>query len=294
MPEKRRYFFVINPVSGGRSKTEAVETINKVLKHKKVDFHIGWWENNVTVSELVKQATESGFNTVVAVGGDGTINKVAAEIKNTKLALGIIPFGSGNGFARHLGVKGKIEEELHLLLKNNTKLIDSGTCNGQFFVNVAGVGFDAHVSDLFAKSLKRGMMSYAKIALMEGKNYPEQDYTLWLDGKKMEETAFLISIANGSQWGNEFYIAPDAELNDGKLRCCMLKKPPLMAIPGLIRRFLTGEIAASKYYQDLPFTELILKRKDKGPVHLDGEPVWMDEELKFSVNPGSIHVIAGS
>ena len=291
MLQKRRYYFIINPISGGNSKQDAVNTIRDIMKRKKVDHEFGWWNNGVLVSDLVNQAKKNGFDTIVAVGGDGTINHVASELVNSEFLLGIIPLGSGNGFARHLGIRGRVEEELELLLKNNPKKIDTGKCNGQFFINVAGVGFDAHVSHKFAQSDKRGMMTYAKVSLLEARTYPEQKYTLVLDGVEMKETAFLISIANGSQWGNEFYIAPDAELNDGQLRCCLLNKPPLMAIPGLIKRFLIGEIAASKYYKDIPFKTLKIIRESKGPVHLDGEPVWMDEELNFEVNQNSLNVI---
>jgi len=291
MIEKRKYYFIINPISGGKSKKEAVKTIQDILKQKKVEHAFGWWNDGIEVSDLVKDAIKKGFDTIVAVGGDGTINNVASEIVNTDLLLGIIPLGSGNGFARHLGIRGRVEEELVLLLKNKSKKIDTGICNGRFFINIAGVGFDAHVSHRFAQSDKRGMLTYAKVSLIEARTYPEQKFHLILDGKKMVETAFLISIANGSQWGNEFYIAPDAELNDGQLRCCLLNKPPLMAIPGLIKRFLTGEIAASKYYKDIPFKTLKIIRDSKGPVHLDGEPVWMDEELTFEVNKSSLNVI---
>jgi diacylglycerol kinase (ATP) len=292
MSEKRRYYFIINPISGGKTKQDTVKTIEEILKRKKVEHSFGWWNDGISVSSLVKDAKQNGYDTIVAVGGDGTINQVASEIVNTDLLLGIIPLGSGNGFARHLGIRGRVEDELLLLLKNKSKTIDTGTCNGQFFINIAGVGFDAHVSHKFSQSDKRGMLTYAKVSLLEARTYPEQNYKLILDGKRMEETAFLISIANGSQWGNEFYIAPDAELNDGQLRCCLLNKPPLMAIPGLIKRFLTGEIAASKYYKDIPFKHLKIIRQDKGAVHLDGEPVWMDEELNFEVNRNSLHVIS--
>ena len=291
MKESRRYYFIINPISGGRVKKSAVQTIIEIMNENQLEYEVGWWEKNVKVEDLIKKGISLGFNTFVAVGGDGTINQVGKELVNTNYILGIIPFGSGNGFARHLGIKGSIEEHLQLLLNGHTKTIDTGICNGNFFINVAGVGFDAHVSHRFAKSEGRGIVNYAKVSLIEARTYPEETFEITIDGKKSEETAFLISIANGSQWGNEFYIAPDAVLNDGQLRCCLLNKPPLIAIPGLIRRFLTGEIAESKYYKDIPFKCLTIKRKAAGAIHLDGEPLWMDEDLEFKVVPASLKVI---
>ncbi len=292
MPITRRYYFIINPISGGRSKKDAVKYINEVMNENQLEFGIGWWETGVKVADLVKDGISRGFNTVVAVGGDGTINQVAKEIVNTDTVLGIIPFGSGNGFARHLGIKGHIDDQLQILLNGHIKTIDTGDCNGHFFINVSGIGFDAHVSHLFANTEGRGLMNYAKVSLKEARLYPEETFQLIIDGKKLEETVFLISVANGSQWGNEFYIAPDAELNDGQLRCCLLNKPPLMAIPGLIKRFLTGEIAESKYYKDIPFHNLKINRPKEGPVHLDGEPIWLKEELEFKVVKDSLKVIS--
>lgn len=291
MPETKRYYFIINPISGGRTKKDAVKYINELMNENQLEFGIGWWETGVKVADLVNEGISRGFNTMVAVGGDGTINQVAKEIVNTNIVLGIIPFGSGNGFARHLGIKGHIDEQMQILLNGHVKIIDTGCCNNHFFINVSGIGFDAHVSHLFAHTEGRGIINYAKVSLKEARLYPEETYKLIIDGKESEETVFLISVANGSQWGNEFYIAPDAELNDGQLRCCLLNKPPLMAIPGLIKRFLTGEIAESKYYKDIPFHNLKIKRQKEGPVHLDGEPIWLKEDLEFKVVKDSLKVI---
>lgn len=292
MPNTRRFYFIINPISGGRSKKAAVQTIIEIMNENQLEYGIGWWETGILVSDLVKDGMARGFNTIVAVGGDGTINQVAKEIVNTNLVLGIIPFGSGNGFARHLNIKGTIDDHLEILLNGEVKTIDTGTCNGHFFINVAGIGFDAHVSHLFANTEGRGLVNYAKVSIKEARLYPEEIFELELDGKKQQEEAFLISIANGSQWGNEFYIAPNAELNDGQLRCCLLKKPKLVSIPGLINRLLKGRIAQSRYYKQISFKALKIKRKMAGPVHLDGEPVFLNEDLEFRVVKQSLKVIA--
>lgn len=291
MPDSRRYYFIINPISGGRSKKAAVDSIIEIMNEYQHEYGVGWWETGVEVADLVKEGIAKGFDSFVAVGGDGTINQVAKQLVNTDYNLGIIPFGSGNGFARHIGIKGHIDEQLQVLLKSDVKVIDTGSCNGQFFINVAGIGFDAHVSSIFAKTEGRGLVNYAKVSLKEARLHQEQKFELTIDDKKIEETAFLISIANGSQWGNDFFIAPDAELNDGQLRCCLLKKPALLSIPRLIRRLLTGGIAESKYYKEIPFKKLIIKRSTSGPVHLDGEPIWLEEALEFKVVNQSLKVI---
>jgi diacylglycerol kinase (ATP) len=287
----QKFYFIINPISGGRSKKAAVQSIIEIMNENQLEYEIGWWEKGVEVADLVRDGINKGFTIHVAVGGDGTINQVAKEIINTNHILGIVPFGSGNGFARHLGIKGSIDEHLQILLNRRIKAIDTGNCNGEFFVNVAGIGFDAHVSHLFANTEGRGLVNYARVSLQEARLYPEQTFELIVDGKKQTESAFLISIANGSQYGNEFYIAPNAELKDGQLKCCLLTKPKLLAIPGLISRFIKGQISKSKYYKQFSFKTLHIKREKAGPVHLDGEPIWMDEELEFKVLKDSLNVI---
>ena len=262
-----------------------------LMNKNKEKHEVGWWKKDAKVSDLIKTGIKNGFNTFVAVGGDGTINQVAKELVNTDLILGIIPFGSGNGFARHLKINGNIDKQMNLLLNGRVKTIDTGLCNGKFFVNIAGVGFDAHVSHKFANSESRGMINYARVSLQEAHSYAEEAYEMTIDGVKSIEKAFLISIANGSQWGNEFYIAPKAVLNDGRLRCCFLNKPNIFQIPGLVRKFLRGEIDDSKYYKDIPFKHLIIKRTAPAAVHLDGEPFWMDETVEFKVNASSLKVI---
>ena len=132
MPETRRYYFIINPISGGRTKKDAVKYINELMNENQLEFGIGWWETGVKVADLVNEGISRGFNTMVAVGGDGTINQVAKEIVNTNIVLGIIPFGSGNGFARHLGIKGHIDDQMQILLNGHVKTIDTGCCNDHF------------------------------------------------------------------------------------------------------------------------------------------------------------------
>ena len=123
MPEERHYYFIINPISGGRSKKTAFEYIIQTMNENQLEYGVGWWEKDVAISDLIKDGLAKGFNTFVAVGGDGTINQVAKELVNTDLILGIIPFGSGNGFARHLGIKGHLDEQMQILLKNKIKIL---------------------------------------------------------------------------------------------------------------------------------------------------------------------------
>jgi YegS/Rv2252/BmrU family lipid kinase len=161
------------------------------------------------------RAVECKFDVIVAVGGDGTLNNVARYVNQSESALGIVPMGSGNGFERELGISMDIKKSLQTINKWNTINCDTGTVNDTFFINLMGVVFDAHVTGLFASSKTRGLKTYARISLIEFLKYKSHRYSLFIDGEKVEHNAFLLSVCNGSQFGNNAYIAPQAHLDDG-------------------------------------------------------------------------------
>src|SRR4051812_15392154 len=154
---------------------------------------------------------------IVAVGGDGTVNEIASAIVGSGTALGIVPYGSGNGLARFLGIPMNPNQAIQALVKGHVESIDSGTVNGQPFFNMAGMGFDAHISEVFSHGKKRGFVSYIKSSIEEISTYDEQQYHIEIDGKVYERKAFMLSIANSSQYGNNAHISPKASVQDGLL-----------------------------------------------------------------------------
>ncbi len=200
---------------------------------------------------------------IVAVGGDGTVNEVArglleaqkaqqaqAEAKieaSNSTALGIIPRGSGNGLARHLGIKplNKIQN----FAPTSTSLIDHATINNHPFFCTAGIGFDALVSKKYAENNthKRGALKYIKTALKSYFSYKPEKYLITINGKTHERTAFLITFANASQWGNNGYIAPMADISDGLIDVAIVKKFPITAVPRLIYQLMTKKLHKSPY-----------------------------------------------
>lgn len=285
-----KILFIVNPVSGGKTKESIPQVINHYFKDKKID--IIFTNKTGHATEIVKKGIDQGFTTFVAVGGDGTVNEIAKALINTHYNLGILPFGSGNGLARH----NKIPMDLHeaiLTLKSNFSIkIDTCTLNQNPFINMAGVGFDAHIGQLFGKDKKRGFKSYIKTTIQEFKNYLPQKYTLFINRKKITEKAFLVSFANSSQYGNNAYISPEAQITDGKLNVTWIKPFGFFGFFDIAIRLFLKNIHHSNHVITFESSdEIEIVREKEGVYHLDGEPYQGPKNIKIAILPLSLNLI---
>ncbi len=288
---KRKILFVINPISGGKTKYNFPEKIDKYLDKSKFDSECVFTEYHGHGSLLAAEALRNGVDILVAVGGDGTINEVATQVEGTNKLMGIIPFGSGNGLARSLGIPLGDVQAIKRINKLHVSKIDSGTFNGKKFFNMAGIGFDAQISARFAENVKRGLSSYVKIAFSEVSNYRSQHYHLSIDGKEYKRQAFMISVANSSQYGNNAHISPFASLSDGMLDICILKPFPLYMFPALVFRMFRKNTHKSNYLEIIQGNKISIIRDCVAAVHLDGEPIEMGTELSIGINPHSLNIL---
>ncbi len=232
-----------------------------------------------------------GVKKIVAVGGDGTVNEVASVLNGTKCALGIIPNGSGNGLARYLGIPVTHQSAVQLLNNSKIRKIDSGKINHKFFFCTCGVGFDAHVGKVFDKLEHRGFINYLKTVFKEFYTYRSKKYKFEIDDKKYNERAFLITFANAGQYGSNAYISPGARIDDGLLDICIFKPFPKIKSLFLGLRLFNRTIDKSKYMQVLRGKKIVIKRKKKTVVHIDGDPVKMKRNLKIELLSKTLKVI---
>jgi len=220
---KKKIRFIVNPISGvGRQKI-IEKLIDEQLNRTLFDYEIVYTKASKHATELAKEALANNCHIVVAVGGDGSVNEIAKGLVGSNTSIAIIPTGSGNGLARHLQIPLDLKKAMALINASKKTTIDTIQLNEETFVNVAGVGFDAHIGWEFAKFGKRGLLSYIKLILRELPKYKAQDFELIIDGKSIHQKAFLISFANGSQWGNNAHIAPLADAADGFMDIAILK-----------------------------------------------------------------------
>ncbi|WP_184544354.1 diacylglycerol/lipid kinase family protein [Mucilaginibacter sp. FT3.2] len=289
---KRKALFIINPISGGKKKDGVPELIDQNLNKDVFDYSI-IFTDGVSHAQQIAAEAAGKFDEVVAVGGDGTVNEIASAIVGSDTALGVVPFGSGNGLARFLGIPMDTAKSIATLSAYRVQTIDSGQLNGLPFFNMAGMGFDAHIAEVFSHGKKRGFLTYIKSTMQEILNYKPQKYQIEVDGKLYEREAFIISIANSSQWGNDVHISPNASVQDGLLDVCIISEFPAWRFPEIGVRLMRKTIEASRYIEIIRGKNINITRQSPGPVHLDGEPHVMGADIRINIVPGSLKVIVG-
>lgn len=290
---ERKALFIINPISGGKAKDGVPELIEQHLDANLFKATIVFSDGVAHARQIAKEAVGK-FEVIVAVGGDGTVNEVASGIVGSNTTLGIVPFGSGNGLARFLKIPMDTKKAIETLATGNETIIDSGRLNGQPFFNMAGMGFDAHISEVFSHTKKRGFISYIKSSIAEISTYKEQHYHLEIDGKEVERKAFMLSFANSSQYGNDAHISPHASVQDGLLDICIIRKFPLWRFPEMGIRMLTKTSDKTQYVEIMRGQHIIVKRDSPGPLHLDGEPQMAGTDAEIVLLPHSLKIIVGS
>lgn len=288
---KKRICFIINPISGIGKQHKVEALVNSFVDLTKNEIRFEYTKAPHHATELSKSAAAQNFDIVVAVGGDGSVNEVSKGLLGSKTALGILPAGSGNGLACHLKIPLDLKKALHLVVNGQAKPLDCGELAGNHFVNVCGIGFDAHVAHLFANYGKRGFLSYIKLVQGAYLKYPEQEFTLKFNSSEIVRKALLISIANGSQFGNNATISPLSSTCDGLMELCILKKIPWYASLFFAFRLFTNTAHQSRFIEIYSVKELSIK-STCAELHLDGEPVLQSQELKFKIIPSALSIIA--
>ncbi len=283
--------FIINPVSGTRKRITLPQLIEKKIDMAQFEVEYFFTKCAGDATEITKQLIEKKYDRVIAVGGDGTVNEVAKALVNTSISLGIIPCGSGNGLARFLKIPLKIEEAIFLQNTGKQLLIDYGKINNEPFFCTCGVGFDAHIGNRFSKSTNRGFITYIKETFHAYFHYKPKKYTIKIDGEKIKTRAFLITVANAGQYGNDAYIAPQADISDGMLDLCIINPFPNHKALELGFRLFNRSINRSEYINSIKGQDITIKRKKEGEVHLDGEPAIMGKKLKIKIIEKGLQVI---
>jgi len=292
MRERKRILFVINPISGGKKKTVFNKKVLGVLDMARFSPTFKITDHPNHAFELGRLAVSENYDAVVAVGGDGTINEIGSALLGSGVPLGIVPEGSGNGLALYLGIPMNESAAIRRINRFETEEVDIGTINGRHFFNMAGMGFDASVSDHFAtENSIRGPLGYTRSVLNVMMRFKPSVYTLAIDGREYVRQAFMISVANSPQYGNNAYIAPQASISDGILDVCIVREFPLHLLPKMVFHLFTKSADRSEYVEIIPGRDIRICRADRGPVHVDGEPVEMGQELAISIRHKALKVI---
>ena len=277
--------FIINP-KAGTGKQQGIEIYIAKNFH---DYEIFYTKESGDAVKISKDAVEKKVNTVIAVGGDGTVNECLSSLINTNTALGVIPCGSGNGFAYHIGMSKIIKNSIKQLKNSHIDTIDTCSVNNMVFANVSGIGFDAHIAKLFSQNKKRGALSYIRLILKELK-YKAETYNINYDGIFKEVEAYMISFANTSQYGNNAKISPMSDINDGLIDFVIVKNFPKWKLPIFLFLLFRGKLHLSKYIEIIQ-SKMMKITSQNTLIHLDGETYKAKNPLTINILEKSLKIL---
>jgi len=284
--------FIINPIAGKGNAKEVIEIASSFFSTDDytLAFHIS--NKQYEAIEISRQLVEKEDSIIVAVGGDGTVNEVARSIVNSNSILGIIPFGSGNGLSTFLKIPHSTKSALKLIKRQKTRKIDTATINSHFFVNVAGVGFDAEVAKDYAESSHRGFTTYLNASIKKYINYTPKNYLVKFNNTEITKKSLLISFANSNQYGYHTSIAPNACIDDGLLNMCLVEKVPAIITPFVAPMLFMNNIHKTVYHESYLINKAEIQLDENPWIHIDGEPLKLDDnKIIVEIKASSLNVI---
>jgi YegS/Rv2252/BmrU family lipid kinase len=287
---KKRIVFIVNPISHEIKGLDMRKVIEENLDARQFEYQIVYTPYAQHATQLAQDALLESADMIAAVGGDGTVNEVGRALVHTKAVLVIIPVGSGNGLARHLGIPVGLVPAIKALNHAHPIVIDTAKINAKTFLGVAGIGFDAHIAQQFAQFGKRGFFSYCQVALREFPRYESEWYQMTIDGKPIMRKAFVLTFANSSQYGNDFIIAPQARLSDDYLDLVIIDDIPRYSILQFLYKFKHGALHRSRHFETHRFREMTVRHRDM-QAHLDGEPLLFHNQIKVTIQPPSLKIL---
>jgi len=294
MQKRVTVWFIVNPISGTTDKSRIVNLIPDYLDAKRFNVNVLYTEYRGHAAQYARQAVKEGIDVCVAVGGDGTVNEVARCLIHTQTALGIIPCGSGNGLARHLFIPMNPEGALQVLSTCAIEALDYGMINNTPFFCTCGIGFDAFVSSMFAKSERRGLLTYIENTLREGLRYKPDTYEIEIDGETQRYNAFLIACANASQYGNNVYIAPQASMSDGLMDVTIMEPFTVLEAPQIAIQLFNKTIDKNSRIRSFKCRSMRIHRNQPGVIHFDGDPKEEGTDIQVSLEPKGIRMVVNT
>ena len=284
---------IINPRAGSRRRLSPegkVALARKALAACGVTGTVALTTRAGGARELARAMVGDGAATLVAWGGDGTINEVATEAVAHGVSLGVVPGGSGNGLARELGLDRGPADALPIAIGGRERWIDTGTLNGRLFVNAAGMGLDAHLATTFNRMTTRGPLAYFTVGVSELLSYQPAEYVVRAGATSFRRTALLVTVANGRQYGSGAMIAPGATLDDGKLDLVLLPALPLIPLAWHARRLFTGTVDTVPGVETIQVTSAQIDTVGTIAFHVDGEVFSGEGPVDVTVRPRTLRV----
>jgi len=289
MVSRKKIAFLINPEAGNAAVRRKGKEMASALKSMG-GYSLFETGSPEELLELTHDLATKNYRAVFACGGDGTLHLVSSQLTGTETAMGVIPLGSGNGYARHHRISLKWEEAVKVAENPVVSVRDTALFNGNQFLNIAGIGYAAKISHAFKREEHRGLSGYVKTIF---KNLKMDAFNTRITNEyaKWEGKVWMVDFCNGSQWGNNFRVDPSARDDDGSLTAVVFRKANRLKLPAIGFRLATGSINRSPDIYRISGSKFIIEFDGKRPLHLDGEPAGVIEaSAEIEVIPKSLIV----
>ncbi|MBL7982326.1 MAG: diacylglycerol kinase family lipid kinase [Flavobacteriales bacterium] len=282
---------IYNPRSGKKQAPRIGAIAARMEKALNIQLDVRAIEGPGHGTELAKEAVANGYDRVISVGGDGTNNAIAQGLLGSQVPMGIVAMGSGNGYARSIGLPLEPEAALRHALTAPARAMDVCYLNDHLFLGTAGIGFDARVADRFDRSSTRGMFTYARIIVQEIFGAPPMPVEVLSAGRTLRENVLMLVFCNTREFGNGADISPGSRPDDGLAELRVVRKPPFVPLIKAFYDIYTHRADRNPYLTNIQATEATV-RQGGTMAHLDGEPLEVGHEVRFRLEPAALMVVA--
>ena len=287
---KRKIRFIINQKSRLIRIKNLQKDINKYISKHDIEYDFSVCYDIEEISKSCQECIKLNYDSIIAIGGDGTINICAKNIINTNTKLGIIPKGSGNGTAYTLGLNRNIKKCLDVIKQNKVTKIDIGIVNEKIFLNNTGFGFDAHISKKIQKKTKRGFKMYLYNIIKDFFSFKEKEYIISTKKEQIKIKAYIVSVFNANQYGNKIIISNDSKMTDGKLELFIIKKPKIIYTPLLLFYLITKNLNKSKIVTIINSDKFKIQTTTK-LFHIDGDYQESEKNYEIKIHKKALKII---
>lgn len=283
-------YIIANPVSRRDLGEKVTRVVTDALDAKALSYTLCRTSKTLHAVQIAREAAAAGEKLVLCIGGDGTVSEVAGGLAGTATALGIIPAGTGNDFARYLGIPKNPLKALDIALSGDTKTVDLGLANDRVFINVAGSGFDVAVlrHTLFYKKMFHGLLAYVLGVFRAVFGFAQMEITITHSGGTIKQKALLVSVANGRYFGGGMCVAPYADAGDGLFDVHYVDELPRLKIPVLLASFINGSYMKWSIAHHFRCDELTVTTSADS-LQLDGE-ICAGREVRYKLIPRALKV----
>jgi len=291
MKMNRKIIFLVNPISGTVKKDTVLKYIETTFRKKNIPFEILPTNAAGDYDFLKQKIHDEHITDVIVIGGDGSVNHAVQSLRDTPVKFGIIPVGSGNGFAFAALIPKNLKKAIDIIINGHSQTVDAFAVNNHFSCMLSGLGFDEKVAHDFASKASRGLLTYTQQSIMNFFKAQPYQFEIVLDGFSFFTDAYFISVANGNQFGNNFTIAPKAILNDGLLDVVIVQKMNKAKLPFAILKQSRGNNRLQQLVEDISRKNVLyfqtrslkINNLKYAPLHIDGEPMETAKEVKFEI-----------